>query len=161
MRRYLDILVDTFMVRVLSPYHANLGKRLVKSPKIYLRDSGLLHALLGIETLDNLYAHPIVGASWEGMLNEQLISNTEDNTTPYFYRSVAGAELDLVMETPTELQAYEVKFGLSPKVSKGYHLALTDLGIAMGNVVYSGTEAYQMAPDARVVGLADAIARRH
>lgn len=159
MRRYLDILADTFMVRVLSPYHANLGKRLIKSPKVYLRDCGLLHALLGIETLDALLAHPVVGASWEGMVLEHLINHANDNATPHFYRTVAGAELDLILETPTGLHAYEAKLSVSPALSKGYHIALEDLKIPTGQVVYSGTESYQMTPDARIVSLADAVGK--
>jgi len=156
-RRYLDILADTFMVRVLPPYHANLGKRLIKSPKVYLRDSGILHALLGIETLDGLYAHPIIGAAWEGMVIEHLITHTSDNISPHFYRTVAGAELDLVLETSSGIQAYEAKLSLSPTLTKGYHLALADLNIPVGFVVYSGKETYQMTPDARITSLADAI----
>lgn len=98
MRHYLDILADTFMVRSLQPYHVNLGKRLIKSPKIYLRDSGLLHALLGIETADDLYGHPVVGASWEGFVIEQLIGYIGDpSVEPAFYRTVAGAEIDLIL----------------------------------------------------------------
>jgi uncharacterized protein len=157
MRHYLDILADTFMVRVLPPYHANLGKRLVKSPKVYLRDSGMLHALLGIETLDNLYAHPVVGTSWEGMVIEHLIAHAPDSANPHFYRTVAGAELDLILETPNGKQAYEVKLSQSPSLTKGYHLALADLNIPAGQVVYSGAETYQMTPDARVTSLADAV----
>ena len=155
MRHYLDILADTFMVRSLRPYHVNLGKRLIKSPKIYLRDSGLLHALLGIETADDLYGHPVVGASWEGFVIEQLIGCIGDpSVEPAFYRTVAGAEIDLILGSPASKQAFEVKLGLSPTLSKGYHLALADLGIAVGSVVYSGTECYRMAQDAQVIGLA-------
>ena len=157
MRRYLDLLADTFMVRVLAPYHANLGKRLIKSPKIYLRDSGLLHALLGIETLDALYAHPIVGAAWEGMVVEHLIGHAAEAASPSFYRTVAGAELDLILETPTQMKAFEAKLSLSPTLTRGYHLALNDLNIACGQVVYSGMDHYQMARDTRVLGLADAM----
>lgn len=155
MRHYLDILAGTFMVRSLQPYHVNLGKRLIKSPKIYLRDSGLLHALLGIETADDLYGHPVVGASWEGFVIEQLIGCIGDpSVEPAFYRTVAGAEIDLILGSHASKQAFEVKLGLSPTLSKGYHLALADLGIAVGSVVYSGTESCRMAQDAQVIGLA-------
>ena len=157
MRRYLDILADTFMVRILPPYHANLGKRLIKSPKVYLRDSGLLHALLGIETLDALLAHPVVGTSWEGMIIEHLINHSSENASPYFYRTVAGAELDLILDTPSGMQAYEGKLSVSPTLSKGYHIALEDLKIPVGHVVYSGGESYQMTPDAHVTSLANAV----
>jgi hypothetical protein len=157
MRRYLDTLADTFMVRILPPYHANLGKRLVKSPRIYLRDSGLLNALLGIETMDSLLAHPIIGTAWEGMVIEHLIAHAAENTRPHFYRTVAGAELDLILEAAAGLQAYEAKFGLGPKLTKGYHLALSDLNIAQGTIVYSGKESYRLARDANVASLPDAI----
>ena len=158
MRRYLDILADTFMVRILPPYHTNLGKRLVKSPKVYLRDSGILHALLGIETLDALLAHPVVGASWEGMVLEHLIHHAPDTTNPYFYRTAAGAELDLILDTPSGLHAYEAKLSVSPTLSKGYHVALQDLKIPVGSVVYSGSESYLMTSDAHVTSLTAALA---
>jgi predicted AAA+ superfamily ATPase len=162
MRRYLDILTDTFMVRALQPYHANLGKRLIKAPKVYLRDNGLLHALLGIETLEDLYGHPVVGASWEGLVIEHLIGSLHDHTAePCFYRTVAGAELDLVVSTRTGMHALEAKLGLSPTLTKGYHHALADLGIELGYVVYSGTESYRMAKDAQVIGLAEIMRELH
>jgi hypothetical protein len=157
MRSYLDILADTYMARVLPPYYANLGKRLIKSPKVYLRDSGLLHALLGIATLDDLYAHPVAGASWEGVVIEHLISHAGDNTSPCYYRTVAGSELDLVLDAPGEKQGYEARFSLSPTLSKGYHLALADLGMEQGEVVYPGMESYQMTSDAYVTSLADVL----
>jgi len=162
MRRYLDILADTFMVRALQPYHANLGKRLIKAPKVYLRDSGLLHALLGIETLEDLYGHPVVGASWEGLVIEHLIGSLHDHTAePCFYRTVAGAELDLVIDTPTGKRAFKAKIGLNPTLSKGYHLALADLGIDLGCVVYTGTETYRMAKDAQVISLTEIMREIH
>ena len=158
MRRYLDILVDTFMVRALPPYHANLGKRLIKSPKIYLRDTGLLHALLGIATLDDLYGHPVVGASWEGMVVEHLIGlETHGLGEPCFYRTAAGAEIDLVLPTDKGKEVFEVKFSLSPKLGKGYHHALADLGIELGHVIYSGEESYRMRQNAHVHSLTDAL----
>jgi len=157
-RRYLDILCDTFMVRALPPYHVNLGKRLVKSPKVYLRDSGLLHALLGIETLDALQGHPVIGASWEGMVIEHLIAHFPE-ARPHFYRTAVGAELDLVLETISGRVAYEVKYGLAPKLSRGYHQALLDLGIGDGTVIYSGNESYRMLPDANVSSLDEATRR--
>ena len=162
MRRYLDILTDTFMVRALQPYHANLGKRLVKSPKIYLRDTGLLHALLGIETLDDLYGHPVVGASWEGMVIEHLISaHVHGMSEACFYRTAAGAEVDLVIQDGSGRQAFEVKFGLSPTLSKGYHHALADLKLELAHVIYSGVESYRMRPNAHVYSLADALQLKH
>lgn len=158
MRRYLDILSDTFMVRILHPYHVNLKKRLVKTPKTYLRDCGLLHALLGIESLDGLFGHPVAGASWEGMVLEHLIVHAGHDVQPYFYRTVAGAELDLVLESASGLRGYEVKFGQSPRVTKGYHHALEDLALTQGTVVYSGRDSYEATGDATVISLAHAIA---
>lgn len=157
MRHWLDILTDTFMLRVLPPYHANLGKRLVKSPKIYLRDCGLLHALLGIDSLDNLFGHPVVGAAWEGLVIEHLIGQSSADEQAFFYRTAAGAEMDLVL-TGKQRRAFEVKFGLAPKLGKGYHQALIDLDIAVGRIVYTGNERYQLSQDAIATSLADALA---
>lgn len=157
-RHYLDVLSDTFMVRILQPRHANLGKRLVKSPKVYLRDSGLLHSLLGISRLEDLLAHPAVGFSWEGFVIEHLMAHTTENSRASFYRTSTGAELDLLLEHGTQLDAWEVKFGLAPRVTRGYHEALRDLNLPSGKVVYSGTDGYAMASDARATGLAEAIA---
>lgn len=157
MRRYLDILIDTYMVRALPPFHVNLGKRLVKSPRIYLRDSGLLLALLGIESREALFAHPIVGAAWEGMVIEHLVNRAGEDNRPHFYRTIAGAELDLILESPAGLRVFEAKFGLSPKLSRGYHQALSDLNVALGSVVYTGNESYRLAPDAQVLSLKDAM----
>lgn len=156
MRHWLDILTDTFMLRVLPPYHANLGKRLVKSPKIYLRDCGLLHALLGIDSLDNLFGHPVVGAAWEGLVVEHLIGQSSAGEQAFFYRTAAGAEMDLVL-TGKQRRAFEVKFGLAPKLGKGYHQALIDLDIAVGQIVYTGNERYQLSQDAIATSLADAL----
>jgi uncharacterized protein len=158
MRHWLDILTDTFMLRVLPPWHSNPGKRLVKSPKIFLRDCGLLHALLEIGSLDALFAHPVVGASWEGLVIEHLLGAAQADEQAFFYRTAAGAEVDLVLASAGRRRAFEVKFGLTPKVGKGYHHALADLGIADGQVVYTGTETYRLAGDALAVSLADAIA---
>lgn len=157
MRHYLDTLADTFMVRALLPYHVNLGKRLVKSPKVYLRDTGLLHALLGIKDYDALLSHPVIGASWEGMVVEHLIGHAGQDSRAFFYRTSAGAEIDLVIDSPPHLYGYEVKFGLAPKLSKGYHHAIADLGIIKGKVIYSGNEQFQLASDATAMGLANAL----
>lgn len=161
MRHYLDIMADTFMVRILQPYHANLGKRLVKSPKVYLRDSGLLHALLDIGTLDALYSHPGVGASWEGMAIEHLIGHAGENTQAYFFRTLAGAELDLLLDGPGGMTAHEMKFGLSPKIGKGYHNALATLNIPQGEIIYSGQESYRLSGDAVVKGLGEVCMEWH
>lgn len=146
------------MVRILQPHHANLGKRLVKSPKVYLRDSGLLHALLGITRLEDLLAHPTVGASWEGFVIEHLCAHATEGSRASFYRTSTGAEIDLLLERGSQLEAWEVKFGLAPRITRGFHEALRDLGLASGRVVYSGADGYAMASDARATGLAEAIA---
>lgn len=145
-RGYLDVLEDTFMVRQLQPLHANLKKRLVKSPKIYLRDSGLLHALFGIGTYEQILGHPAAGASWEGWCVEQVLSAVRLSTVAYFYRTSAGAEIDLVLQPPggESLIAVEVKFTLDPRPTKGFWSALDDLQPARSFVVYPGTEFYPL-----------------
>jgi len=145
-RGYLDVLEDTFMVRQLQPLHANLKKRLVKSPKIYLRDSGLLHALFGIGTYEQILGHPAAGASWEGWCVEQVLSAVRSSTVAYFYRTSAGAEIDLVLQPPggESLIAVEVKFTLDPRPTKGFWSALDDLQPARSFVVYPGTEFYPL-----------------
>ncbi len=151
-RRYLDLLQDTFMARQLQPYSANLGKRLVKSPKIYLRDSGLLHALLGIESMEDLLGHPVVGASWEGWVIEQVLSAIPSTWRPSFYRTSAGAELDLVLERPGRRRplALEIKRSLAPAPSRGFWNALEDLG-AEGWVIYPGKESYPLGKGVHVL----------
>ena len=143
--RYLDILCDTFIVRQLAPFSVNVKKRLVKSPKIYVRDSGLLHALLGIHNHEQLQGHPVAGASWEGMMIEQILAILPAGIEPFFYRTSAGAEVDLLLVprggSPI---AVEIKHSLSPKVSKGLRSVMEDLKCDRGYIVYPGTEAYQM-----------------
>jgi predicted AAA+ superfamily ATPase len=152
--RYIDLLVDLLLVRRLAPFHANLGKRLVKSPKTYVRDSGVLHALLAIPTAAALHDHPIVGASWEGFVIETLINCAPAWTTPYFYRTSAGAEIDLLLELPdSKLWAIEVKLGLSPKVARGFHVACDDLKPARRLVVYSDDERVPLPHSVEAVGL--------
>ena len=153
--RYIDLLVDLLLIRRLAPFHANLGKRLVKSPKTYVRDSGVLHALLAIPTAAALHDHPIVGASWEGFVIETLINCAPTWTAPYFYRTSAGAEVDLLLELPgSKLWAIEVKHGLSPKVERGFHAACDDLKPARRLVVYSGDERVPLPHRVEAVGLA-------
>ena len=154
---YIDLLVDLLLVRRLRPYHANVKKRLVKSPKIYVRDSGITHALLGIENYTALAGHPVAGASWEGFVVENLIAAAPVGTTASFYRSQAGAEIDLLLELPgqTAPWAVEVKLGLAPKLSRGFQSAKQDVQPAMSFVVYSGTERYPLATDVEAIGLTD------
>ena len=133
--RYLDHLVQTLMLRRLEPYHANLGKRLVKSPKIYVRDSGLLHYLLNMRVQDDLLGHPSTGASWEGFVVEQICNQLPDGAIASFYRTAAGAELDLLVEIGSRKIAFEVKFSSAPKVTKGFWQACDDVGVDAAYVV--------------------------
>jgi predicted AAA+ superfamily ATPase len=152
--RYLDLLVDLLLVRRLMPWPANTGKRQVKSPRVYVRDSGIVHALLGIENHEALLGHPVVGASWEGFVIQNLIAAAPERTIPGFYRTGAGAEIDLVLELPGgELWAIEVKRGLKPRLEKGFHYARTDLNPARCFVVYSGQERYPLLDNVEALGV--------
>ncbi len=136
--RYLDLLVDLMLVRRLPPWHSNVGKRLVKSPKVYIRDSGPTHALLGIETQENLLGHPVAGGSWESFCIENLIAAAPRGTVSGFYRSSAGAEIDLVLNLPGgALWAIEIKRTTSPKVTRGFHIATEDLNADERILVYA------------------------
>jgi predicted AAA+ superfamily ATPase len=144
--RYIDLLADLLLVRRLPPLHANVGKRLVKSPKVYVRDSGLVHALLGIETLEQLAGHPVVGMSWEGYVLETLLSVLPWRSSPFFYRTAAGAEIDLVLEhNDGSLWAIEVKRALSARVERGFHLACADIQPALAFVVHAGDDRYPIS----------------
>lgn len=133
--RYLDLLVQAMMVRRLEPLHANLGKRLVKSPKVYVRDSGVLHLLLNIQTLNDLHGHPIAGASWEGFVVEQVFAHAPIGADITFYRTAAGAELDMVVTVGDRHYAFEAKFSSSPKPTRGFWQALKDLEVERAWVV--------------------------
>ncbi len=143
---YLDLLVDLLLVRRLQPWHANAGKRLVKSPKTYIRDSGLVHALLSIENREALLGHPVVGASWEGFVIENLVQCTQPSTLANFYRTAAGAEIDLLLTWPNGNQwAIEIKRSLTPKPRRGFHQACADLNPARQFVAYPGNERYRLS----------------
>ena len=136
--RYLDLLVDLMLVRRLPPWHSNAGKRLVKSPKVYIRDSGLTHALLGIETREDLLGHPVVGGSWEGFCIENLIAAAPRGTEASYYRSSAGAEIDLILKLPRgQIWGVEIKRTTSPKVTRGFHIAAEELDISERILVYA------------------------
>ncbi len=151
---YLDLLVDLLLVRRLQPWHANLGKRLVKSPKVYVRDSGLVHALLNIKDKEEILAHPVVGQSWEGFVIENLLACVADKAQGYFYRSSGGAEIDLLLSWPDgSLWAIEIKRSLSPKLERGFHAACADLAPVRKFVVYPGAERYRFAVDIEVISL--------
>lgn len=158
--RYLDLLVDLMLVRRLPPWHANAGKRLVKSPKVYIRDAGLTHALLGLETPESLLGHPVVGGSWEGFCIENLIAAAPRGTEASFYRSSAGAEIDLILKLPDgALWGIEIKRTTSPKVTRGFHVAAEDLGVAERLLVYADTREVPMGQGVRAMSLAGAIDR--
>ncbi|PKQ05664.1 MAG: ATPase [Alphaproteobacteria bacterium HGW-Alphaproteobacteria-10] len=142
---YLDLLVDLLLVRRLPPWHANIGKRLVKSPKVSVRDSGLVHALLGIEDSEALLGHPVAGASWEGFVIETLIAASPEGTQAHFFRTAAGAEIDLLLDLPGgRLWAVEIKRSAAPKIERGFHIACDDLGPERRIVVHAGAEAFPM-----------------
>jgi hypothetical protein len=147
-RHYLDILEDTFIVRRLQPHLPNLKKRLVKSPKVYVRDSGLLHTLLNIRTTEGLLGNPYLGSSWEGFALEQVWNALPDDWPKYFYRTSAGAEIDLIVLPPGSAPiAFEMKYTGSPKLSRGYHIGFDDLRCRQGFVVYPGQEIYPLAKE--------------
>jgi predicted AAA+ superfamily ATPase len=154
---YVDLMVDLLLVRRLRPFHANVGKRLVKSPKVYVRDSGLVHALLGIGDYNALAGHPVVGASWEGFVIENLLAVAPARTLASFYRTSAGAEIDLVLELPGTrgLWAIEIKRGLAASPTKGFHHAREDLNPKRSFVVYSGDRRYPIAEGIEAIGLRD------
>ena len=144
--RYIDLLADLLLLRRLPPFRANVGKRLVKSPKVYVRDSGLVHALLGITSLEQLAGHPVVGETWEGHVVETLVSVLPPRATPYFYRTSAGAEIDLVIEhNDGTCWAIEIKRSLSAKVGRGFHIACADLKPARAFVVHAGDDRYPIS----------------
>ena len=151
---YIDLLVDLLLVRRLPPWHANLGKRLVKSPKIYVRDSGIVHALLNIPDLETLLAHPVIGQSWECFIIENLLLAAPENTQAYFYRTSGGAEIDLLLQLPNgECWAIEIKRSLQPRIERGFHAACEDLSPARKYLVYPGQESYPLAHGIQVVSL--------
>jgi hypothetical protein len=144
-RHYLDILQETFMVRQLQPYFLNIKKRIIKSPRIYLRDSGMLHALLHIGSAEALLGHPSVGPSWEGWVIEQIVNMLPRGWGTYYYRTAGGAEIDLVLLPPGEAAiAVEIKHAASPSVSRGFHEGCADLSCSCGYVVYYGAEYYPL-----------------
>ncbi len=153
---YLDLLVDLLLVRRLPPWHANLGKRLVKSPKVYVRDSGIVHALLNIVDKEALLSHPVVGQSWECFVIENLLVCAATKAQGYFYRSSGGAEIDLLLSWPDgSVWAIEIKRSLSPKLARGFHAACADLAPTRKFVVYPGTQRYRIAADIEVISLVD------
>jgi len=153
-RGYLDVLTGTFMVRQLQPWHENIGKRQVKAPKIYIRDSGILHALLGLERREDLLSHPKVGASWEGFAIEQLLRNFA-HAQAWFWATHGGAELDLLILHHGKRYGFEIKFNEAPASSKSMRVALDDLGIEHLWVVFPGKTGYPIDHSISVIPLAE------
>lgn len=151
---YLDLMVDLLLVRRLPPRLANAGKRLVRSPKIYVRDSGVVHALLGIADKEALLGHPVVGGSWEGLAIENLIALAGEGVEPSFYRTSGGAEIDLVLSWPDGREwAIEVKRTLAPKLERGLRSALKDVAPERGFIVYPGEERFPLGKNIEAIGL--------
>jgi uncharacterized protein len=156
--RYLDVLVDLLLVRRLRPWGNNAGKRLVRAPKVYVRDSGLVHALLRIRDREELFGHPIVGASWEGFVIENILAAVPSGTNAWFYRTSAGAEVDLLLEMGArQLWAVEVKRSLNPHPSKGFHYACQDVKPNRRFVVYPGQERFRLDSWTEAIPLKDLI----
>ena len=153
---YLDLLVDLLLVRRLPAWHRNVGKRLVKSPKVYVRDSGIVHALPGIRDKEALLGHPVVGQTWESFITETLIAAAPDGTEAHFYRTSNGTEVDLVLTLPGgKLWAVEIKRSSAPGVERGFHLACADLKPDKRFVVYSGDERFPLNADTDAIGLCE------
>ena len=143
--RYIDLLCDLMLVRRLPAWHGNVGKRLIRSPKVYVRDSGLVHALLGLSNLDAVLGHPVAGPSWEGFVLETVLAQVPRGTSAHFYRSAAGAEIDLVLTLPGgEVWAIEIKRSSAPKLERGFHFACADLAPARRFVIYPGHERFPL-----------------
>ena len=160
--RYVDLLVDLLLARRLAPWRANVGKRLLKAPRLYLRDSGLAHALLGIADLEALLAHPIAGASWEGFVIENVIASAPDGIEAYYYRTNGGAEIDLLLHLPGgRMWAIEVKRSLAPRPERGFHAACADLDPRRRFVVYPGAERFPLGQDVEAVSLSDLATELH
>jgi uncharacterized protein len=158
---YVDLMVDLLLARRLPPLIANIGKRLVRSPKTYIRDSGLTHALLGIGDAVELAGHPVAGPSWEGFVIENLLAAAPAGTAASFYRTNAGAEIDLVLELPGNagLWAVEIKRGLAPALTKGFHAARADIAPRHSFVVHAGAEHYPLTAGVEAIGLTELMRR--
>ena len=155
--RYLDLLVDLLLVRRLQPWHENVGKRLVRSPKVYVRDSGLVHGLLGLSTLDSVLGHPVVAGSWEGFVIENLLAAAPRGSQGWFYRTSAGAEIDLLIEGPDGRWGIEIKRSSAPGVSRGFVAACEDTDVTRRLLVYPGTERFPLREGIEAIGLLDAV----
>ena len=159
---YIDILTDLLLVRRLEPWHANVKKRLVKSPRYYVRDSGILHRLLGINSHDTLLSNPVLGKSWEGFAVENILSVLPSRATSYFYRTAAGAEVDLVIRMPSsEIWAIEIKHGVAPKIGKHYSQTCDDVGATDKYILYGGDDEFAVGNDVKIISLSGLMERLH
>ena len=159
---YIDILTDLLLVRRLEPWHANVKKRLVKSPRYYVRDSGILHRLLGINSHDTLLSNPVLGKSWEGFAGENILSVLPSRATSYFYRTAAGAEVDLVIRMPSsEIWAIEIKHGVAPKIGKHYSQTCDDVGATDKYILYGGDDEFAVGNDVKIISLSGLMERLH
>ena len=157
--KYLDLMVDLLLVRRLRPWHKNIGKRLVKSPKVYVRDSGITHALLGLGDKEEILGHPVVGPSWEGFVIENLLSVAPERADAGFYRASGGAEIDLVLTFPGQtVWAIEIKRSLDPKPARGFHSGCKDVKPDARFVVYPGAERFSISRNVEAINI-DALAR--
>lgn len=153
-KSYIDFLEHSFLVKRLYPWSFNIKKRLVKSPKIYIRDSGMLHSLLGITNMDELFGHVIIGNSWEGFVYQQIILANDNKYSLYFYRSHAGSEIDLVFVKGTEpFMTAEIKYSNSPKLTKGNLSAITDLKCKYNYIITPSSDDFPVKENIRVCSL--------
>jgi len=152
--RYLDLMTDLLLVRRLKPWTANVGKRLIKAPKIYVRDSGITHALLNIPDYNSLLGHPVVGGSWEGFVIENIMSVAPSRVQPYYYGTPRGAEIDLVLEFSDGVKwAIEIKRSSAPSISKGFYSGCEDINPDKRFVIYSGLETFSMGQNITAISL--------
>ena len=159
---YIEILTDLLLVRRLEPWHTNVKKRLVKSPRYYIRDSGILHRLLGINRFDALLSNPVLGKSWEGFVVENIHSILPSRAETYFYRTAAGAEIDLVIKMPSsEIWAIEIKHGVAPKIGKHYRQTCDDVSATHKYILYGGEDEFPVGNDIKIISLPGLMERIH
>jgi len=157
---YIDILTDLLLVRRLEPWHENVKKRLVKSPRCYIRDSGILHRLLGIDSYDELLSNPVLGKSWEGFAVGNILSVLPNRAETRFYRTTGGAEVDLVIKMPSsDIWAIEIKYGVAPKLGKHYSKTCDDIGATHKYILYGGEDEFPVGKDVKVISLSKLMGR--
>ena len=151
---YIDILTDLLLIRRLTPWYGNVKKRLIKSPRYYVRDSGILHRLLGIDNYDALLSNPVVGKSWEGFVVENIHSVLPRRSETYYYRTAAGAEIDLLIRMPSsETWAVEIKYGIAPKLGKHFNKTCADVGASQKYIIYGGDDEFPVGNEVTVISL--------